>query len=143
MGSARRSPSTTAMTAPERSKLRYARPSTSAIATSSPRMFPSLWSERTVTSRGRRSASSFPRRSPRRPRFTPTPRTARRSPGKSEEDLPAHSQDEAQEGQGLLLHPGLQGDPPGNLRPVRDQDAGAGLPDGGEDAMQVHSCHQL
>merc|ERR1739838_733554 len=56
------------------------------------------------------------------------PRGETELPLRAEEDLPAGAQDQAQEGQGLLLHGGLQAGPAGDLRPVRDQDLGAGLP---------------
>merc|ERR1739847_102881 len=61
----------------------YESPSTSATATSSPRMFLSPWRDRTATSSGRKSSSSCPRPSPRRPRSTRTQRTVSKSRGRS------------------------------------------------------------
>merc|ERR1712193_466548 len=75
-------PSTIVTTALERSRWRCASLSIVATATSSPRTSPSQWSDRTATSSARRSASWCPRRSQRRPRSTPTPRTVKRSPGR-------------------------------------------------------------
>merc|ERR1739838_1255505 len=67
---------------PRTVQVRCASPSIAATATSSPRTFPSQWSDRTATSNARRSASWCPRLSQRRPRSTPTPRTAKRSLGR-------------------------------------------------------------
>merc|ERR1712193_326352 len=68
----------------------------------------------------------------------PFPRGETKLPLRAEEDLPAGAQDQAQEGQGVLLHRGLQAGPSGDLRPVRDQALGAGLSTGRKAHVQVH-----